>query len=99
MDGALRKTTIEIDWKVNNSGLKQANEETDRIISKSGKAEQSYNGTNSAINNTTSSLNRYNSTAQTGANNVVQMGAKTQSAYNKFEPFYSNKHTIVKFSK
>lgn len=82
MAGALRKTTIEIDWKVNNSGLKQANEETDRIISKSGKAEQSYNGTNSAINNTTSSLNRYNSTAQTGANNVVQMGAKTQSAYN-----------------
>lgn len=82
MAGALRKTTIEIDWKVNNSGLKQANEETDRIISKSGKAEQSYNGTNSAINNTTSSLNGYNSTAQTGANNVVQMGAKTQSAYN-----------------
>ena len=32
MADALRKTTIEIDWKVNNNALQRANEETDKLL-------------------------------------------------------------------
>ena len=38
MSGALRKTVIEIDWKINNDGLHQANTATDRLIEQAGKA-------------------------------------------------------------
>ena len=49
MSNNLRQTTIGIDWKINNDSLVYANNETDTIISKAGKAEQSFKGTAASI--------------------------------------------------
>ncbi|GGC97990.1 peptidoglycan DD-metalloendopeptidase family protein [Enterococcus wangshanyuanii] len=81
MADALRKSVIELDWKINGSSLQKANEETDRLIAKSGQMQQAFNQGASAINSTTNSISKYGNTAQQGTNNVVQMGAKTQSAF------------------
>ncbi|PZL78251.1 hypothetical protein CI088_00335 [Enterococcus plantarum] len=81
MADALRKSVIELDWKINSSSLQKANDETDKLISKSGQMQQSFNQGASAINGTTNSISKYSTTAQQGTNNVVQMGAKTQSAF------------------
>lgn len=81
MADALRKSVIELDWKINSSSLQKANEETDKLIAKSGQMQQAFNQGASAINGTTNSISKYSNTAQQGTNNVVQMGAKTQSAF------------------
>ncbi|MFS7411499.1 peptidase M23 [Carnobacterium maltaromaticum] len=82
MSGALRKTVIEIDWKINNDGLHQANTETDRLIEQAGKAEQSYRRTDSSIDSATSSLRTMNNTTRTGTSNVVELASRTRSTYN-----------------
>ncbi|CRH18104.1 Transglycosylase SLT domain protein (modular protein) [Carnobacterium maltaromaticum] len=82
MSGALRKTVIEIDWKINNDGLHQANTETDRLIEQAGRAEQSYRRTDSSIDSATSSLRTMNNTTRTGTSNVVELASRTRSTYN-----------------
>lgn len=58
MGGALRKATIEIDWKINNKSLGEANKETDGLVQRAGKAEQGFAKTKQSINGTTSSLKK-----------------------------------------
>ncbi|MGX7417813.1 peptidase M23 [Carnobacterium gallinarum] len=82
MSGALRKTVIEIDWKINNDGLRQANTETERLIQQAGRAEQSYRLTDSSIDSTTSSLRTMNDTTRATTTNVVELGSRTRSTYN-----------------
>ncbi|MBC2077685.1 peptidoglycan DD-metalloendopeptidase family protein [Listeria booriae] len=82
MAGALRKTTIEIDWKINNRSLHEANKETDSLVARAGKAEQGFSKTNRSIDGTTSSLKNHNSTMKQASDNVVQFQSKAQSAFN-----------------
>lgn len=76
MSGALRKTTIEIDWKINNNVLQTANEETDKVIQKAGQAEQRFKGTGQSIDGATSSLKKNNSELGSAAKNVDELAGK-----------------------
>ncbi|KMT62651.1 tape measure protein [Paenilisteria newyorkensis] len=82
MGAALRKTTIEIDWKINNKSLSEANKETDSLVQRAGKAEQGFAKTKQSINGTTSSLKNHNSTVKQATDNVVQFQGKAQTAFN-----------------
>ncbi|MBC1888036.1 peptidoglycan DD-metalloendopeptidase family protein [Listeria booriae] len=82
MGAALRKTTIEIDWKINNRSLHEANKETDSLVARAGKAEQGFSKTNRSIDGTTSSLKNHNSTMKQASDNVVQFQSKAQTAFN-----------------
>ena len=99
MADALRKTTIEIDWKVNNNALQRANEETDKIIAKSGRMESGYNQSASAINNATNSVGKYNQSAKDSTSNVIQFERKSKSAFNEAgQGASSAKNNVVKMN-
>lgn len=82
MADALRKTTIEVDWKINNNALQRANEETDKIIAKSGRMESGYNQSASAVNNATTSIGKYNTSAKESSSNIIQFERNSKSAFN-----------------
>ncbi|MBC1307890.1 lytic transglycosylase domain-containing protein [Listeria booriae] len=81
MAGALRKTTIEIDWKINNKMLQEANNETDSMIKRAGEAEKSYTKTNKAIDGTTSAIKTQNSAVGKATGEVVQFQGKAKHAF------------------
>lgn len=98
MADALRKSVIELDWKINSSSLRQANEETDRLIARSSQMQQAFNQGASAINSAANSVNRYSSNAQQGTSNVVQMGARTQSTFRQTDSaVQSSTNNVVQF--
>lgn len=85
MSNNLRQTTIGIDWKINNDSLVYANNETDKIISKAGKAEQSFKGTDASINKSATSLRDHNTNFQKNTNSAKEFSDKASSAFNKTE--------------
>ena len=83
MSDSLRKSVIEIDWKINNDNLARANEETDRMIERAGKTEQSYSRTNTAINKSSDSLRKHNSGIRETSDSVKTYGDTANSSFQK----------------
>lgn len=85
MSNNLRQTTIGIDWKINNDSLVYANNETDKIISKAGKAEQSFRETDKSIGKSATSLRDHNTNFQKNTTSAREFSDKTATAFNKTE--------------
>ncbi|MBA3926536.1 phage tail tape measure protein [Listeria rustica] len=81
MAKALRKTTIEIDWKINNKALQEANKETDSMIKHAGDSEKGFVKTNKAIEGATSSIKKQNSAVNKATGEVVQFQGKSKNAF------------------
>lgn len=83
MGAALRKTTFEIDWKINNATLQQANQETDRMIQRAGQMEQNFGKSRTAIDSTTRSVRENNTSLSQASQRVMEFGTKSDNAYQK----------------
>lgn len=81
MGAALRKTTIEIDWKINNAGLQQANQETDRMISKAGQMERNFNKTKTSVDGTTQAVKGNTTSLSQASQKASEYGAKSEAAF------------------
>lgn len=81
MGKALRKTTIEIDWKINGKGLQEANKETESVIKRAGEAEKSFLKTKTSVNGTTSAIKNQNSAVNKATGEVVQFQGKAKKAF------------------
>lgn len=96
MSNNLRQTTIGIDWKINNDSLVYANNETDKIISKAGKAEQSFRETDKSIGKSATSLRDHNTNFQKNTTSAKEFSDKATTAFNKTESGAKDVSTSIK---
>ncbi|MBC1722246.1 peptidoglycan DD-metalloendopeptidase family protein [Listeria seeligeri] len=87
MAGALRKTTIEIDWKINNRMLEQADEETDRIVRSADKMERNFNKSAKAVDGTTRSIHKQSNEVRESATHVDKLERNFKEANNSANRF------------
>lgn len=85
MGASLRKSVIEIDWKINNSSLQQANRETDQMISRAGQMEKKFDESKRAIDGTTQAVKGSNASLSQVSQTVQEFGVKSERAYRKTE--------------
>lgn len=87
MAGALRKTTIEIDWKINNQMLQKADEETDRIVRSADKMERNFNQTSRAVDGTTRAIHKQSNEVRESATRVDKLDKNFKEAKNSANQF------------
>ncbi|MGP5875117.1 peptidoglycan DD-metalloendopeptidase family protein [Listeria monocytogenes] len=87
MAGALRKTTIEIDWKINNRMLERADEETDRIVRSADKMERNFNQSAKAVDGTTRAIHKQSSEVRESATRVDKLERNFKEANNSARRF------------
>ncbi|QDA74637.1 phage tail tape measure protein [Listeria seeligeri] len=87
MAGALRKTTIEIDWKINNRMLERADEETDRIVRSADKMERNFNQSAKAVDGTTRAIHKQSSEVRESATRVDKLERNFKEANNTARRF------------
>ncbi|EJA7861537.1 phage tail tape measure protein [Listeria monocytogenes] len=87
MEGALRKTTIEIDWKINNQMLQKADEETDRIVRSADKMERNFNQTSRAVDGTTRAIHKQSNEVRESATRVDKLDKNFKEAKNSANQF------------
>ncbi|EGK2525008.1 peptidoglycan DD-metalloendopeptidase family protein [Listeria monocytogenes] len=87
MSGALRKTTIEIDWKINNQMLQKADEETDRIVRSADKMERNFNQSARAVDGTTRAIHKQSNEVRESATRVDKLDKNFKEAKNSANQF------------
>ncbi|EPT8901095.1 peptidoglycan DD-metalloendopeptidase family protein [Listeria monocytogenes] len=87
MAGALRKTTIEIDWKINNQMLQKADEETDRIVRSADKMERNFNQSAKAVDGTTRAIHKQSNEVRESATRVDKLDKNFKEAKNSANQF------------
>ncbi|EAF0489149.1 phage tail tape measure protein [Listeria monocytogenes] len=87
MAGALRKTTIEIDWKINNQMLQKADEETDRIVRSADKMERNFNQSARAVDGTTRAIHKQSNEVRESATRVDKLDKNFKEAKNSANQF------------
>ncbi|MBM5675612.1 peptidoglycan DD-metalloendopeptidase family protein [Listeria seeligeri] len=87
MAGALRKTTIEIDWKINNRMLERADEETERIVRSADKMERNFNQSAKAVDGTTRAIHKQSSEVRESATRVDKLERNFKEANNSARRF------------
>ncbi|PCZ07321.1 phage tail tape measure protein [Listeria monocytogenes] len=95
MAGALRKTTIEIDWKINNRMLERADEETDRIVRSADKMERNFNQSARAVDGTTRSIHKQASGVRESAMQVDKLERNFKEADSSARRFGNNSKSAV----
>ncbi|EAE3064581.1 phage tail tape measure protein [Listeria monocytogenes] len=95
MSGALRKTTIEIDWKINNRMLERADEETDRIVRSADKMERNFNQSARAVDGTTRSIHKQASGVRESATQVDKLERNFKEADSSARRFGNNSKSAV----
>lgn len=95
MAGALRKTTIEIDWKINNRMLERADEETDRIVRSADKMERNFNQSARAVDGTTRSIHKQASGVRESATQVDKLERNFKEADSSARRFGNNSKSAV----
>ncbi|EAG2567430.1 phage tail tape measure protein [Listeria monocytogenes] len=87
MSGALRKTTIEIDWKINNQMLQKADEETDRIVRSADKMERNFNQSARSVDGTTRAIHKQSNEVRESATRVDKLDKNFKEAKNSANQF------------
>ncbi|EKZ4333570.1 peptidoglycan DD-metalloendopeptidase family protein [Listeria monocytogenes] len=87
MSGALRKTTIEIDWKINNQMLQKADEETDRIVRSADKMERNFNQSARSVDGTTRAIHKQSNEVRESASRVDKLDKNFKEAKNSANQF------------
>ncbi|NVR49335.1 phage tail tape measure protein [Listeria monocytogenes] len=95
MAGALRKTTIEIDWKINNRMLERADEETDRIVRSADKMERNFNQSARAVDGTARSIHKQSSEVRESATQVDKLERNFKEADSSARRFGNNSKSAV----
>ncbi|CWU07405.1 peptidoglycan DD-metalloendopeptidase family protein [Listeria monocytogenes] len=95
MAGALRKTTIEIDWKINNRMLERADEETDRIVRSADKMERNFNQSARAVDGTTRSIHKQASGVRESTTQVDKLERNFKEADSSARRFGNNSKSAV----
>ncbi|EMK3136759.1 phage tail tape measure protein [Listeria monocytogenes] len=95
MAGALRKTTIEIDWKINNRMLERADEETDRIVRSADKMERNFNQSARAVDGTTRSIHKQASGVRESSTQVDKLERNFKEADSSARRFGNNSKSAV----
>ncbi|WP_239256689.1 phage tail tape measure protein [Listeria ilorinensis] len=85
MAGALRKTSIEIGWKINHEELTKADKETDRIVEKAGRMEKEFNQSAKAVDNTTRSIHNQAVAVKKTSANVTDLNRDVKQADSAFD--------------
>lgn len=87
MAGAIRKTTIQIDWKINNEMLRRADEETDRIVRSADKMEGNFNQSAKAVDSATRAIHKQSGKIRESAAHANKLEGNFKGADGAAEKF------------